>query len=598
MVSGVIIKMDFRLLLLAFIFFIPQVSASPMTDMDELVPLVYQYPSKAAKKIKQLDASNYTLRERLRLQLVKCELLNQNGEGQAAINLAQLAIAQAKANQLEEALPYFYICMADGYSFTGQYKYMFSLLDSAISSAKQHNQLQALVNGLRNRAQFDTETEDFSSAIEDLRLAIDLEPQQFQQKNNWLWAPRPYIYLPMAYLFFAMNEVEQSVEYLNSVIESDELKGKMRHKTYLSAAKIYYYAGKEKLAIKYIQKANESSFELDSEIELAGSKAILASLEYELGNYDKAETLILWSINVLNNNFKLIKLMRTKRTLAKIKFAIKQNAEALKLMNEIIEQAKHLSQYIDLQEFYHILEKYYISQGDSKKAYQNLKLAYEAGNQANKELNSARFIQYKARLDRQASIHSQQRQAIPVEPKASSNEYTKAYKLVFFVLGMLGICVFFVLYQNKRRAKQQIKQAQQQQPLDEELNQMLIAAKKQTAALSLLLVNIETLGLQQLDNLKHGVDHVIRESDMVMQYSSTELLVVLPNTTNAGAQKVVANLHRHLMQSCDDEFIFGMASMQQFDQIGQLMKRANFDRLTQIKNREIRTTKYDEREAV
>ncbi|MBM7070959.1 hypothetical protein JQC92_02735 [Shewanella sp. 202IG2-18] len=189
--NGVKRKMDFRWLLLALSLFIPHVFASPMTDMDELVPLVYQYPAEAAKKVELLDTSKYTFREKLRLQLIRCELLNQNGDGQAAINLAQLSIAQAKSNQLEEALPYFYICMADGYSSVGQFTHTFTLLDDAISQAKKSSQLQALVNALRTRAQFDTEFEDFSSAIEDLRLAIDILPQQFNQDFNWFWLLKP-----------------------------------------------------------------------------------------------------------------------------------------------------------------------------------------------------------------------------------------------------------------------------------------------------------------------------------------------------------------------------------------------------------------------
>ena len=63
-------------------------------------------------------------------------------------------------------------------------------------------------------------------------------------------------------------------------------------------------------------------------------------------------------------------------------------------------------------------------------------------------------------------------------------------------------------------------------------------------------------------------------------------------------RKVVAHLHRHLKKVTVEDHIFGMASMQQFDQIEQLIKRANFDRLTQIKNREIRTTRFEDFQAL
>ena len=589
--------MDFRLLAVAFVFFLPSVFASPMSEMDKLVPLVYQYPSQASKIIDTFDTSKFTFREKLRLELIKCDLHNQNGDGQAAINRAQLAIAEAKTNQLEEALPYFYICMADGYSYIGEYEHTFSLLDSAISLARQHNQPQALVNGLRNRAQFDTETEDFSSAIEDLRLAIDIAPQQFTQKHNWFWAPQAYIYLPMAHLFFAMNDFERSAEYLELLINTEDLKGKVQHHSFISAAKIYFYIGNNALSKEYIAKAKETSFELDSPLENATSRAVIASLEYEMKNYEQAEKLILWSIKIFGERFKVIDQMRTKRTLAKIRFAQNRDAEALELMKEVVEQANMLNQYIDLQEFYHILENYYLKQGDSEKAYQNLKLAYEAGNKANKELNSARFIQYKARLDRQASIHSQQRQS-PKPPVVESSGKHKIYKLVVFVFVMLGICIFFVVFQSKRQAKKQRELAKQVLPINDELNQVLLNSKKQASPLATLLVDVSKLDAQKLKELQQGIDDVIRETDIVSRFSASELLILLPNTSNAGAQKVVAHLHRHLKKVTVEDHIFGMASMQQFDQIEQLIKRANFDRLTQIKNREIRTTRFEDFQAL
>lgn len=588
--------MDFRLLGLALILFLPQVAASPMKGMDKLVPLVYQYPTQAAEKIEQLDSSKFTFREKLRLELIKCELLNQNGDGQAAINLAQLAIAQAKSNQLEEALPYFYICMADAYSSVGQFNNTFTLLDDAIAQSKQLLQPQSLVNALRTRAHYDTEFEDFNSAIEDLRLAIDVHPKQFTQKYNWFWAPEAYIYATMANMLFASNELNSSLRHIKTALNVEDSVGIVRHFILLSAARMNFDAGNIEKSELYLREAKMTLFDVESEEMLAISKAIIASLELDNGNLVEAESLLLDAIQVFRQLFKVTHTMRANKLLAKMKFAQGKDKEALEISNIAIDQATQLKQYTDLQIIYHTLEKYYLSIGNTEKAYHNLKLAHEAGNNANKVLNSARFIQYKARLDRQASLHSQQRQSATATSKSEPNE-SKAYQLIIFVFVMLGVCIFFVLFQSKRQQRLQQEQAKQELPINEELNKILIAAKKQASPLSLLLVDVEKLNLAQLESLQHGITDVVRESDIVSRYSPTDLLILLPNTTNAGAQKVVANLHRHLRHVTNKDHIFGTASMQQFDQIEQLIKRANFDRLTHIKNREIRTTKFDDVQA-
>ncbi|MBM7070960.1 hypothetical protein JQC92_02740 [Shewanella sp. 202IG2-18] len=387
-----------------------------------------------------------------------------------------------------------------------------------------------------------------------------------------------------------------SLKHIKSALASKDAIGAVRFFALLSAARFNFNANDIEQSSRYIEEAKPSLNEIESEELRYISQAIIASLEFDFGNYQQAESLLIESMKVFSKRYKVVHLMRSNRLLAQIKFAQGESHKAIELAKTAIEQAKTLKQYSDLQTLYHLLEMHYLRVHDKDSAYENLKLAYEAGNQANKELNSARFIQYKARLDRQASINSQQKQLISTKEQPQPESY-RALKLVFFVFGMLGICILFVIIQTKRQAKRERALAQQELPIKQELNQLLISAKKQSSPLSLLLVHIEKLDLTQFETLQQGIDDVVRESDIVIQYPPSELLVILPNTTNAGAQKVVANLYRHIKQVTHRDHIFGMASMQQFDQIDQLIKRANFDRLTQLKNREIRTSKFDDVQA-
>ncbi len=592
MINRVKIKTDFRFSAVVLTFFLPQVFASPMSEMDKLVPLVYQYPSQAGKKIEALNTDDFTFREKLRLQLIKCELLNQNGDGQAAINLAQLAIAQAKSNQLDEALPYFYICMADGYSFSGEYEHTFKLLDDAILNAKQFNQPQALVTALRNRAQFDTVFEDLTTAFEDLRFAIDIYPQQFSQKYNWFWSPQAYVYVAMANLLYSSDEFASSFKYIKTALETGDAIGNVRHNILLSSARISFDAKEKEKSKAFLRQAKETVSEAAAPLDLAYGFAVIASLELDFGNLTEAESYLHKARKIFNEHYKIAHIFRANRLSARIKFAQGKDKEALKLMKTAIKQGIQLQRHTDLKSLYHILENYYAKQGDPEKAYQNLKLAYEAGNKANKELNSARFIQYKARLDQQAAIHSKQKLSDADKPQTGIKKHN-VYKLLIFIFFMLGICIFFVVFQSRRQVKKQRELARQTLPINEALNQILLSAKKQASPLAILLADVSELESGRLKDLRHGIDDVIRETDIVSRFSASELVVLLPNTTNAGALKVMAHLHRHLKQVTTEDHIFGMASMHQFDQIEQLIKRANFDRLTQMKNRQLRTTRFE-----
>ncbi|MEE2028776.1 hypothetical protein DIKCMJMK_02659 [Shewanella oneidensis] len=185
--------MDFRALALSLLLWLVPLWACANDQLDKLTQQVYQYPTKALAQIteleKQQQTDNTSNIDKLRLSILKCQNLLQLGENEAAINLAQMGEAHAKQLKLDQARPYFFNCQADAYLNYDNIQDALPLLDSAITLARRYQQPQALIDALRLRGQLDTNTDNFSSAIEDLRIAIDIYPDIHTQTQNWIWPP-------------------------------------------------------------------------------------------------------------------------------------------------------------------------------------------------------------------------------------------------------------------------------------------------------------------------------------------------------------------------------------------------------------------------
>ncbi|MBE8168039.1 MAG: hypothetical protein HAW66_06705, partial [Shewanella sp.] len=560
------------------------------------VPLIDQSPSKAYKQIIQLESTqlnSLSINETLRLSVLKCFTLLALGEAEAAINVAQLGTAKAKSAKVKEAEPYLLTCMSEAHADIGNYKEALPLLDTSIALSKQYQQPQALSYALRMRAQLGTNSEDYGSVIEDLRLMLDVYEGIFTQKNNWYWSSKAYIYLTAANFWYSSGDLDNGSKYLNLALNTKDSINAVRHRVLLTASKINFHTNNFEISKAQLKEAKASISSLDSSLEMAYSYAIIASIEVDFGKFNQAENLVLLALAKLKSHFKYTDVMRANRLLAQIKFSQDKPAEALTLMHQIVKQAKQLKQYGDLKEFYHILKDYYLTQNDYLKAYEYLDKALVATNEANKTLNSARFIQYKARLDRQATLHNKNKFSEFKSKPARSPLYDQWMVVLATFIILVIIALFVVGNHRKQLADKRQAKANEVKTLNTRLDELLNKAKSNEYPLSLLLVDISKLSEHQYDKLEQGGTDVLREQDFMVRYSVTELLILLPHTTNAGCHRVIRQLQINLKQYTNDEHIFGMSSLQQFDSLDSLIKRANLDRLTQLKNRQIRVNSFD-----
>ncbi|GIU03571.1 tetratricopeptide repeat-containing diguanylate cyclase [Shewanella morhuae] len=584
--------MDFRVMVLSLFLWLFPFGASAIDQLDELTELVYQYPSKAFSQLALLEKTfaashiNSDINQ-LRLSVLKCQNLLQLGENEAAINVAQLGDARAKQLKLDQARPYFLICQADANLNNNNIQNALPLLDSAITLARRYQQPQALVDALRLRGQLDTDTDNFSSAIEDLRLAIDIYPDIHTQTQNWVWPPQAYIYAAMGNLLYATHDFPQAMYYTNLGIQSSDAKGKVLHIILRNAARIaldnqeFDYSDQLEMQAKILLP------ELGSPLELAYSYAILASIALDKGRIDTAEEYIAIAINTFKKQNQKVAIMRSNRLLAQIRFAQHQDAEALVLMHQAIEQGESLNQYSDLKGFYGIISDYYLEQDDFKQAYAFLLKRYRATELANQEMNNARILQFKARLNQQDMVptsndHTPESTSILQELNVDWL-YSTLFLIAILLLG--GIIWYLIDKQNNRASH-----ADGDEPVETLVQQILSVlnnAKQGNYPLSLLIFNASQIRQVDLPSLQDELQHRLREQDKLIRYSMDEIVIVLPHTSTEGAQKVITQLVACIQPwQGSSKINIGVAAMQQFDTLESLIKRASINQLSKIKSGE------------
>ncbi|MCE9688021.1 diguanylate cyclase [Shewanella sp. AS16] len=576
--------MDFRVMVLSLLIWLTPLAAGAMEQMDKLNLLMYQYPTQAMEQInqleKQLDKPGTPEIERLRLSLLKCFNLLQLGENEAALNLAQLGDAKAKQLKLDRARPYFLTCQADAYTNYDMLKLALPLLDSAVILAKRYQQPQALVNALRLRGQLDTDTDNFTSAIEDLRLALDIYPDIHTQINDWSWPPQAYLYAAMSNLLYASGDLQQALYYANLGLQSDEAKGKAQQALLINAAMVTLANGDTQASDNLLKQAKALQPEIASPLELAFSYGIIASIDFKRGRLDSAEELIRLSLHTFEAQRKLIVTMRAKRLLAQILFAKGKNDAAMELIEQAISQGIELGQYSDLEEFYAIVSQHYAAQANFKLAYAYSLKRYQAKEQADQALNDARFIQFKARLNQQESLQ------LVSQPDTGNALF--AFKglylaLIAATLVLLCVCVWYLIY-RKHRHQAGNSGVQESGSMTQELDAMLSGAKRGNTPLSLLLFNTSHVRQVDLSPLQSQMEQRLREQDKLIRYSMDELVIILPHTSAVGAKRVMEQLVDCIQPwQAGFKVNLGLATLQHFDTLASLIKRANISHLGQVK---------------
>ncbi|MGE6570484.1 diguanylate cyclase domain-containing protein [Shewanella vesiculosa] len=513
----------------------------------------------------------------LRLTLLHCFNLLEFGEFNQAITLAKQGEMKARQFKYDTARPYFIQCQADAHQSLGNTLQEQQLTEEALRLAKRYSEKQAIVNSLYARSRQNTSLENYNSAIEDLRFALDIYDEAQNQFQHWYLLPKSFIQSEISNVFFSMGDYVEALHFSEAAYKDISLFGKIKSTVAINLAIMHIALNDKFKVLYYLNKAEDFSknINIGSEIDAADQDARLAIIHLYVGDYDIAEQLALSSIKLFTKYQEQINVMRIKRTLAKVYFAQHKDIQALSLLNEIIEQATELKQFSDLEEFNQIISQYYAEQKQFESAYQFQVQRFDAAKQAAAKLNNAHFMQYKARITAQSEAST-----IPEKPLNNINQNLTIAVLIILFLSV-GLVLFLVRKPKHLNIEEQ--EESQQQCIDNMLN----SAKQGHYQLTLLLLNINHINTMDLAFIIPRLKHTLREQDKLFRHNTDEIIIILPHTSPAGAARVATQIEQVLSEwKTALKVNIGIAGLQQLDTFDVLVKKAVINQLNKIKSQE------------
>jgi hypothetical protein len=512
----------------------------------------------------------------LRLTLLHCFNLLEFGEFNQAIVLAKQGESNARQFKYDTARPYFIQCQAIAHQSLGNTLQEQQLTEEALRLAKRYSETQAIVNSLYARSRQNTSLENYNSAIEDLRFALDIYGEAQNQFQHWYLLPISYIQSEISNVFFSMGEYEEALHFSELAYKDISFFGKIKSTVTLNLALINIALNDKAKVLYFLNKAENVSANIDSERDSANQYALLAIIHLYVGDYNIAEKLALSSIELFTKYQEPIYVMRIKRTLAKVYFAQNKDNQALSLLNEIIEQATELEQFSDLEEFNQIISQYYAEQNQFESAYQFQVQRFDAAKQAAAKLNNAHFMQYKARITAQSEASTP-----PEKPVSNINQNLTITALIILLLSV-GL-VLFLARKPQRLNSVNAQEEDQQQRIDN----MLDNAKQGHYQLSMLLININHNNIADIPFIIPRLKNTLREQDQLFRHNTNELIILLPHASSVGAARVITQIEQVLGEwKSEIKVNIGMASLQQLDTFEVLVKKAVLNQLNKIKSQE------------
>ncbi|MGI2179678.1 hypothetical protein [Shewanella frigidimarina] len=513
----------------------------------------------------------------LRLTLLHCFNLLEFGEFNQAIVLAKQGESNARQFKYDTARPYFIQCQAIAHQSLGNTLQEQQLTEEALRLAKRYSETQAIVNSLYARSRQNTSLENYNSAIEDLRFALDIYGEAQNQFQHWYLLPISYIQSEISNVFFSMGEYEEALHFSELAYKDISFFGKIKSTVTLNLALINIALNDKAKVLYFLNKAENVSANIDSERDSANQYALLAIIHLYVGDYNIAEKLALSSIELFTKYQEPIYVMRIKRTLAKVYFAQNKDNQALSLLNEIIEQATELEQFSDLEEFNQIISQYYAEQNQFESAYQFQVQRFDAAKQAAAKLNNAHFMQYKARITAQSEASTP-----PEKPVSNINQ-----NLTITALIILLLSVGLVLFLARKPQRLNSVNAQEEEDQQQRIDNMLDNAKQGHYQLSMLLININHNNIADIPFIIPRLKNTLREQDQLFRHNTNELIIILPHASSVGAARVITQIEQVLGEWKPELKVnIGMASLQQLDTFEVFVKKAVINQLNKIKSQE------------
>lgn len=580
--------MDLRIIILSFMLWLSPAYSLTLEQLEQLNTLVFQYPSKALNNIHGIEQNLQSYLDpkvlQLRMSAFKCETYLQLGENAAAINLARLNEARAKQLKLDEARPYFLNCMAQAYVNYGNYQQALPLLHSSIAMSRRLEQPQALINGLWLRSQLDAKVQHNDTAIEDLRLALDLYPQVKRHDAQWLLTPIAYLNASMAKLLMDVNEPKEAKLFLDKALRDKDSAGKIALNLSIAAANLAQSNHQAKLRDHYTQIARSNLAELGSPFELAVAYKQIAFIDFSSGKYSSAEQLLHLSINTFKKESNASATISALHLLAQVELAQGKEKLGLELMNEAVATAKQKKRYTDLKLCYAVLADYFAKKQDYALAYDYQLKQFKASEKESLFIQKIWLSHLKSDLSRQQQVSNRQ-QSTSVAALPSQLIPRELLPILFILLSLIIFIAWY--YRQPSKSSLEIKEPMPVRPNatgKQKLEDMLSVSKHANYPLSLLVLDPSGVLSSEIPLMIAQLKTKLRVQDLLFLQEKQQLLIMLPHTSEAAALNVIEQLSDTVAEWQNDSKVnIGLASMQQFDNLQSMIKRANISQLRRLK---------------
>lgn len=580
--------MDFRCWLLGMVLCLCSI-VTRAAELEPLVLEVYQYPKQAAETIAEIEQRPEQLSstDLIRLKLLRCQLLIQQGDNKGAIDLASQGQVTAINHKLDIAVPYFSVCQAEAYQNLGQLDRVLPLLDNVAMQAKKSTDQQLLVSVLRLRAEVENTLSNYAAAVEDLRIAMDIYSDITNQSITWAYPPLAYIYADMVSVLTATGDYERAFYYLNLAQADDSAKGKVSHVLALMNAYVSVSQGKIVQGKAQLQYAIDSLGLVESNIEKATSYMQMSAVYLMLNDLNNAVLYNDLAANIFKKLDTTTQALNNTRHLARIKLRLGDIDGALAAIEESLKIAKELAQPSDVAIALQLKAQIYFHQKKYKEAYQSVNLALAAYKEGQEHLSNTQFMQYKAKLSLQEQQQSKNQLEVKELSTLAEKKLNRAHMIIYLLLVIIAMLILWILL--KRHPWQTTKNKPTIENDEKWVETAIETAKAAGSPLSLLVINVNHVQQIVMPQLQEELTHKLREQDKILRNSLDKLLIVLPYTSEEGAMRVLRQLEPVVNHFSAFPTSIGCAELRQPDSLQSLIKRAQFQQLSRAKERGLPT---------
>jgi CHAT domain-containing protein/Flp pilus assembly protein TadD len=256
-----------------------------------------------------------------------------SGDFSLAETSLKTALQVAKSANNESAKASAYASLSDLYQLKGQFALAKQSIDSCFKIYQKLGNSYQIANTHLNAGNYYNYISENIKAIENYKTADSIfivekeNDVRFSTLNN------------IGTIYFDQNDDDKALDYFNQaskILENEKTVTEQKLLILSNIGEVYYHKKDYVTAEKYLLESVKYSGELKVFRSKASTSLILGKLYYDKGDYVKAQANLLVAYNYAKSSSESAKLLESSLYLGKLALAQKNEADAIKYLNETI----------------------------------------------------------------------------------------------------------------------------------------------------------------------------------------------------------------------------------------------------------------------